>query len=276
MKQGIHDNIPFADYKKINAVSASYLNRLSTCPANALIEHEDTPALAFGRAAHTLILEGEQVMDKQYFVLPDTLNNRTKEGRAEKERCLAKNAGKEPLTFDNYIALLAVQKSVQAHPAAAGLVARWKKEQTIIWKEPSTGFLCKCRPDILPEENRGTIIDLKTTRDASPVGFWRDIKKYKYDMKAAFYLDALYHVKIGRLGKNRVYDSFVFIAIEPEPPYRVECYVLDEAFIERGRNIYLKLLQLEQHCREMGAYPNYISEGVETLELNKWPGKEDV
>jgi hypothetical protein len=180
------------------------------------------------------------------------------------------NAGKITIKHNDYKTLLGMRVSIQAHPAASKLIEEGVAEQTIIWREQGTSLLCKARPDLLPNRNKRTLIDLKTTRDASSFQFLRSVLHYGYHRQAAFYLDALYNVKVGRVGKNRVYDSFVIIAVETAAPYHVECYALDEELIEVGRREYIELLKLELDCRAKDFYPNYKDAGIQTLEKPIW------
>ncbi|MCK5132371.1 MAG: PD-(D/E)XK nuclease-like domain-containing protein, partial [Candidatus Sabulitectum sp.] len=73
-----------------------------------------------------------------------------------------------------------------------------------------------------------------------------------------------------KVGKNRLYDAFVIIAIEKEPPYMVGTYLMDEELIEYGREEYKELLELNKGYKKSGFYPPYKSGELETLYKPQW------
>ena len=131
-------------------------------------------------------------------------------------------------------------------------------EQSMFWTDPETGIECRTRPDYI----NNAVIDIKSTRNASPQSFMRDAYNMKYHIQAAFYLD-------GVRANGMEINKFVFIAIEKDAPFIVQTYVADDAFIERGREDYKKALEILVRCKETGNYPAYET-GIQTLELPKW------
>src|SRR5574337_375757 len=249
-KPGIYSDVSFSDYKAIKAVSNSYLGRLDKCPAKALIEEEDTPSMLLGRAVHKSVLEGDEAFFAEYMKAPK-VDKRTKEGKAEWASFQAKHGGLNLLTAEDYNKVLAVNEAVYSHPFAAKLLAENVTEQTILWLDKDTGLLCKARPDAVPDEGKMSLIDLKTTSDASFEGFTRSIAKYGYARQAAFYTDGY------RQATGANIDSFWFIAVETEAPYRTEVYYLDSDFIAWGREKYKALLAIEKKCAGQKSYPHY-------------------
>ena len=83
-------------------------------------------------------------------------------------------------------------------------------------------------------------------------------------MQGAFYLDGY-----GSATQCFV-DSFVFIAVETEPPYMVGCYLLEDEYVGWGRIEYKRLLDLEMKCRTESKYPHYQDEGLKTIFKPNW------
>ncbi|MCK5236156.1 MAG: PD-(D/E)XK nuclease-like domain-containing protein [Deltaproteobacteria bacterium] len=264
---GIHGDVPFEDYLAIDAVSNSYLGKLKQCPAKALMENEDTPALGFGRAVHSLVLEGFDPFRKDFAVMPK-IDKRTKVGKARYATFLEKHGGKGIITVDEYAHAFGMRKAIHSHPMAKKLLAQGVTEQTVIWT--SNGTRCKSRPDALPGGKTRALVDLKTTEDASPEGFKRSIKKWGYARQAAFYLDAMNLVKSGKVGKNRLYDVFIIIAVEKKPPYMVATFQLDQEYIEAGREEYKELIELNRTYEKDGFFPPYQSGELQLLEKPPW------
>jgi len=274
-KIGIYPNMPFKDYLAIDAVSNSYLSQIKDCPAKALVEVKETPAMIFGRAAHSFILEGEKKFDTEYIVSPK-FDRRPTAGKKAYERFCELAKTKTIISAEDFLKIRNMNSAVYNHPMAKKLLAGGTVEQTIIWKEPVTGILCKSRLDVLPDEKKGAVVDLKTTNDSSEYGFRRSIIKYGYHRQGAFYPDALYNVKVGKVGKNTVYDAFIIIAVEKKEPYAVNCFFLSPELIEYGRQEYLELLRVHKKCKEEKSYPHWNDPedngGLITVELPGYLG----
>jgi exodeoxyribonuclease VIII len=107
-------------------------------------------------------------------------------------------------------------------------------EGSLFAAEPSTGALVKVRPDyIIPD--RRVILDVKTTKDASPEGFARSCGQYRYDVQDALYTD----LSAQYFGGDSDDWEFLFLAVENTPPFNAAIYRLSEADIEYGRMAYL-------------------------------------
>ena len=113
------------------------------------------------------------------------------------------------------------------------------------------------------EREKGVIVDLKTTRDASPDGFAKSVAQYRYHVQAAFYSDG-YKAAFGEAPRG-----FVFIAVETEPPYLVAVYVASETMTSRGRIEYQTDLDTFRECLATDTWPGYSSSPL-TLDLPKW------
>lgn len=261
---GVYENIPAAEYHAMHDyVSNSYLSRLDKCPAAAQVPQEDTPAMLLGRAVHCVVLEGEEEFNKNFCVAP-AVNKRTNGGKAAWAEFCAANPGKDVITADEYQTLINMREAVYQHPFARMILAEGVSEQTVIWTDPDTGIKCKCRPDRIPSNGAGVLVDLKTTTDAGEHGFTRSVTGYGYARQAAYYLDG-YNAATGAAA-----DAFVFVAVEKTAPYRVEVYELDPEFIAWGREEYRRLLELEYTCRSQGEYPNRQSDEMITLYKPKY------
>jgi hypothetical protein len=257
---GIYADIPASDYHGEmlkDYISKSYLKRLDKCPAAAKVSQEDTPAMAFGRASHVFLLEGEDAFVKECAVIPAGIDRRTKAGKEDWAHFEVMNQGKTIITAEEFRKIIEMRQALQKHPFAPKLLADGVSEQTVIWVDAETGLPCKCRPDRIPSGNKGVLVDLKTCSCAGEYEFCRDVVKYGYCIQSAFYLDGLNAVA------NNGFDAFCFIALEKGPPYRTETYMLDADFIAYGRYEYRRLLAIEAECRASGVWPNY--EGVGNL-----------
>ena len=283
MENGIYYNIPSKEYHSwTDIVSNSYLGRLAKVPACAKIPQEETEAMKIGRAIHCYILEGYEEFHKRY-IIPDLFPTKPNKRSTQKtvdtySQWLNSLGDKEAITQDDFNAIVAMDFSVRCHPFAAKLLTGGISETTIIWTDIETEIQCKVRPDRIPDGNKGVILDLKSTSNASSYSFKTDCIKYGYARECGMYMEGF------AMAKNALFKDlvFAFIAVEKEPPYRVEVYTLDIDFVQYGWLEFHRLLQIEKECREKGFWPHYVNAGAEELTKPpyvqnwEWDGQDSV
>lgn len=270
-EHGLFTDIPAKVYHAMtDVVSNSYLSRLDSCPAKAKVEQADTPAMLFGRALHSYVLEGEAAFLTEFAVLPEGLDLRTKAGKEVMTDFQIRAAGRELIKSEDFWKIRDIRLSVMAHPLAGEILKHGISESSAFWVDDQTGIKCKCRPDWSPSNLTGArcLIDLKSTNDASFKGFQRSVVQYGYYRQAAWYIDGV-NAAAGLVGDDDI-DSMLFIAVEKEAPYRVECYLLSDEFVEFGRKECRRLLELEKQCRENNDWPNYTSSGITEIAAPSW------
>lgn len=265
MDSGIYHNISSYDYHHtIDAVSNSYLGRLSKVPAAAKIPQDETAAMQFGRAFHCYVLEKDSFY--QQFVVPDTFPTKPNVRSTQKTKdtygaWLQELKGLQPLTQDDLDTIIAMRDAVLLHPSASKFLQEGVSETTLIWTDEETGLQCKARPDRIPDGNKGVILDLKSTISADEYSFQTDCVKYGYAREAAIYLEGF-----GKL-TGALYQDLIFalIAVEKTEPYRVECYTIESDFLQWGWGEFHRLLQIEKQCRDNNYWPSYKNAGVSAI-----------
>jgi len=149
--------------------------------------------------------------------------------------------------------------SVLNHKKASSLIAHGLKEQTGIYKDPDFGFWCKIRTDIkLPE--LGILGDLKSTTDAHPQKFKRDVYWFKYHWQAWKYLRGANAVPFK--GK-KFFHTFLIIACEKKPPYGVMVYKISQYLLDQAEQEIMPLLELYKNCLDKNEWPSYPEEIME-------------
>lgn len=214
-------NLSNANYHAHPAISSSDVKAV----AGKSLAHwkgkvwKDSSAFALGSAVHALVLEPEKNL-----VLRGPEDRR---GNKWKEAQLAADLdGQILLTEGDYDLAQAIAAPVISHEVVKAWIAdpSFVAEASFFATDPQTGVKIKCRPDgYLPDA--GIVFDIKTTRDASPDGFPREIRNYNYDLQAAFYLRCL-----RAAGHNA--HTFIFVAVEKEAPYAVGLHALTRQYIE--------------------------------------------
>ena len=241
------------------AVSASHLKAVMQSPYHYWSRYinpdrkqvEPTAAMKLGSLAHCAILEPDELLQR-YGVCAA---RNTKAGKEQAERMAAE--GIEAVTSTDMALALGMRAAVRNHPAAAALLHQGKAEQSFWWNDTATGMRCKCRPDWY---QRDTVVDVKTTTDASPQAFARSVATFAYHVQAAHYLEGL---------SDRC-QRFVFVAVEKSYPHAVAVYELDADALALGRTTRDNALDVIAGCKAANVWPGYGDTTIQTISLPKW------
>ncbi|EGE09634.1 PD-(D/E)XK nuclease-like domain-containing protein [Moraxella catarrhalis] len=268
MSNLIH-NLSNADYHAHPAVSSSQLKHMLRTPAHfkASLETSKEPsdAMKLGSLVHTLLLE-PHLVDYEYTVMPK-FDRRTKQGKADYEAWLERNAHKSIITADQMDTATAMTDSLKQSSVAKLLkVNRTLIEASIFYTDQDTGIDCRVRPDFLitPCDSfpNGLIVDLKTTDNASPSAFKRTITNFGYHLSAAMYLDG-YEAHFGTC------PAYIWLVAERDAPYAVASYTPSDEMLERGKQDLDSALSMLRQCMDADDYPAYSAD-IATIDLPKW------
>jgi hypothetical protein len=263
ISEGIIHGLPAERYHAAPGVSNSMLKHLARSPAHLQASLEQppaqTPAMLFGQIVHQLVLEP----NRPWFwaVRPPGLDGRSKEGKEWKAR-----VGDKPvLDHAEWLKAEGVVASVRSHPTARLALGSGKSEVSV-FKNFTLGrtVLRRARIDFVNDGN--ALVDIKTTDDARPEAFARTLFNLRYHVQAAYYLD-IWNDSLTAGEKPK--ESFVFIAVEKEPPFAVAVYDLSREAINAGRAEYIRLLQLYMECEAQGEWPAYNPD-VQEIGLPAW------
>ena len=178
-----------------------------------------TPAMNFGSAVHSALLEPEK---NEIIALPENINLRTKKDRDFKTKLIEDNKDKIVITYDEKKYLEQITDNVSNNRLAIKLLSELY-EIEYSYYGTIEDIDVRVRPDGIKKNKH--IIDIKTCNDASPKAFRNAIYNYAYSLQACFYSEAL------------GYDpaAFRFIAIENKYPFDVAVYSLSNDLIEHGK-----------------------------------------
>ena len=252
LPDGVYENIPEEYYHKLPYCSSTYLRKLANNPAAAAIPFHATSSMNIGSAVHKWVLEGKVAFNDHYYCMPDIAHHKNSNAyKAELIECQHASGGRELVDSNQLEIIIGCAKSVMEHPIAKKLLlpTLGQPEVSIIFTDPETGLRGKARIDRLPDSQKRAAIDLKTSADASLLGFGRSITKYGYHIQAAYYLHALRTAGIEA-------DAFIFVVVETKPPYQVLTGMLDPDFLLIGDMEVRRLLNIEKECHELGFFPN--------------------
>ena len=254
---GLMAGVPNEEYHAADGISKSGLDLIAKSPAHYACRSfsAGTRNMQIGSATHAAILEPD-VFDKQYHIIQvsDRRQKAWKDAVAHygEAFCLL------PSDAANILAMRdAVNDNEQARKLVSG---QGYRELSARAKDPQTGALVRCRYDLLAY---GMAVDLKTTQSAIKEDFSRSVMTYRYHVQAALYSDVYEWITGNPL------EAFWFVAVEPQPPYTVACYLLDDDAIDFGRHEYRKDLNVYAHCQQTGDWSKYEPDS-EYLPLPAW------
>lgn len=264
---GLYPGLSRNKYDAWKAINHSrlYLFERSAMHAqhSMLYGRPETPALFVGHAFHVAVLEPER-FEVEYASMPDFGDGRTAPAKKRRSDWMATHAGKRALEHQEHAALVGMARAIHAHPLAHELcTAPGLNELSALWKDEKTGLTAKCRVDRFTSVfGYSTIVDLKSSRDASWKMFRKDIEKFNYASQGAFYLqgfDAL----------SPMPRKYVFVVVESEAPHGVAVYELDETSILEGRKRCRRWLDMYSEATKTGVWAGY-PENLQQISLPPW------
>lgn len=267
---GIHPNTPEAVYRAWPCVNQSLLQRglpsryRGGSPAHMLhylrTPTEPTDAMELGTALHAALLEPDLFTDK-VTVLTETRGRRSNDDKAWWAEVEAANAGKVILTPDEWGRVVGMVKRLRAHPKLRRVLnTTGENEAAAVWTDPETGLQCKARIDrFVPKV---ALLDVKTSRNASPEGFAKSMLDFGYHRQAAFY-EWGYQVVTGEA------TPMVFAVVESEAPFEPALHMPDEDAIAVARMQNAAVLRRYARAVETNQWEGY-GRSVHPASVPKW------
>ncbi len=232
--------------------------------AEPRVRHEPTPEMNFGTVVHHILLEDDRE-PKPYAVYRGEKRRGSKEWNEWVGDCYRRIV----LKADEYDAACRVVDGVRANKTARWLIgSATHREAVIHWHDPIINIALKSRLDVWVEPS-GIVADIKTTSGAvTPAAFAATAYRFGYDRQAAFYVDAV-------LALTKAEPSFVFIAVQKEPPFRCRVFELDETFVDRGRTKNLRALGELKECMRTGRWDIAAGDEIISIAEPRWAKYED-
>lgn len=263
-------SISFEDYQKAPGINQSGLKEILRSPAHyqasLKAEPKDTEAMRFGRIFHTAILEPQLFRERH--VIEPKFDRRTKQGKLDfdvwksglrSDAILIPSLWEEPL--------LAMIDKVLSHKLVSDLLPGSLREVSLFWDDIETGERCKARYDLVTAD--GVIVDFKTTLDARPYAFAREIWNREYHVQVSHYCNGAHVSQVGRG------DQFIFIAIEKNPPYELAVYPAGLRTFSIGDHYRSQAMHTYSRCKKENRWPGYNEEAF-PLDVPAWAENVDI
>lgn len=217
------------EYFALDAINATLLKDIikqSPVHAQARRDRDDKPndAMILGTATHAAILDTN--WDDAIAIAPD-VDRRTTKGKDEYAAFVDSIGDKTVISQKQADLAEGMSKTVLNHPEALALLDRCSLREVVHVWENGSGLDCKAKIDAM--DNTGVIVDLKTTRDASPEAFAKQSSNFLYHMQLAWYATA---AEWGWESAN-----CYIIAVENIAPHAVAVYKFDDDAIYSGMKL---------------------------------------
>lgn len=263
-------DLSYEEYAKRPGVSSSLLKLVaseSLATVKATLDGriaKESDALDFGKAFHSLLLEGKT----EYVIQPATypsIKDGEKAWNNNAKYCEKWHEDQvlPVLTATEDRSLRGMVEAIQRHEELVPYL-NGQTELSIFTDGPK-GNKLKARIDLLPSEETAPVIDFKKSRSANPSKFVKQIFDLKYYLQAAFYLDVL---KMGGISRK----EFWFVSIEDAEPYNIYIAKLVDmpmSFIALGRKEYREAYSKLRNAIETNKWPSYDSSEAEAF-VTSW------
>jgi hypothetical protein len=263
---GAHD-LSIEDYHASAGISRSAISELKKSPLhywemyiNKHKKKEPSREMIIGSAVHTLFLEPN--LFEHYFAIRKKFDGRSNEGKKYKKDFEKKSLGKTIIEEDWVDTIGNIVESLNGHAKATRIIKDASVEKSYYWVDNDTGLLCKARPDIY-NQNLQILSDLKTTKEADPDSFRRNLISGDYHIQAAMQREGIYRIT------GKVVNDFVFIVAPTERPYKPYIYRIEEEVIEQGLFEFKQALGLLSMCYQSNKWDAERDEII-TLTLPRW------
>lgn len=251
-----------------------------SCPAHFRLwqDEGEAPKAAWdkGHAAHKVVLGSGPGL----VAVEDAWGKDPNAWRTDKVKALVESVradGDVPLKKADFDDVHAMADALRQHPTAAALLdpAAGDAEQTLIWRDPDTGVMCRALVDFLrhPLAGRRFLLpDYKTTGaeyGASPDKVGRTMADFGYYIQLAWY-------RMGVASLGLAPDELIhplLVIQETRKPYLVTVAEPDPTAMRMGAIRCRQALDLYAECVREDRWPGY-GDDVVLAELPPWETKE--
>lgn len=213
---------------------------------------ESTKSLAFGRIAHTAVLENGLAKDAFAVWTGDKRAGKL----FEAFEASAKADGKTVITQSERDQLTAIVSAVHSSPLAHQIIEETRHEVTCLWHDDLGA--AKCRWDGISSE---WAAEWKTTSKPTPREFENQAFALGYHLGAAHYLAGAF--------ANRLTPKYRIISTQSKPPYDTVVWMLDDALLEHAQEERERIWKQYLECGAAGIYGGHGDE-VRILSMPTW------
>lgn len=155
------------------------------------------------------------------------------------------------------------------------LLSNIEYQNSLYWIDKGTGLQMKTRPDVAQLKNN-VIINIKTTLDASPEKFVKDLVNHDYPLQACIEIAG-----VEATGLMPFVDKYFWLVLEKNPPYDAVLYQFDDDDRKLVTEDYHYQLSKIKRAVDENRYPGYGERadnrfGIITAKLPSWYFKAEL
>lgn len=272
-------DVPYAVYHAWDARRSSVLRHARTSAAHLRLaalkgEEDETPATELGIGVHCAILE-PAAFEQRY---SRGLAARPRRGRVNMAAHAAFEleqfaSGREVLPDAQYEKCLRIRDALVRQPWRGALLdGPGITELSVLWTDDDSGVRCKSRCDRVTLSYQHpswpapapVIVELKSSRDATPDGFRHTLSKLSYHVQARMQLEALaYHDPRTWLDPGTLEvrpEQLIWLVLETEKPWEAALYSPSTEMLEEAGRRLRHALALWRDCESSGRWPGFPGE----------------
>lgn len=274
----------------------------------SLVENFDSEEFFIGRAAHSLVLEGDAAYHSAYVVEPDfgpqrkTDSCSPEEAKANKTRREAwlaapENSGRITLTVEQAALNRKIKESVYTNRIAKVLLRHGVGVPEVTWRAKMPLHDVQCRSDwiitnasadlcaelysfgILARPGGTIIVDFKTVatlEDDEWSNFEKGFTKYGYYLQAPFYQAVISEVIKQRALAIAVPETFLFIATGKREPFETKVYQPTIGALNLGWREVVGALRELNECYLTGAWRGVDDSKVTFCDVDEWYVRKQI
>lgn len=272
-REGLYPGVPEHVYHTDpNSVSSSQLRDLGEMTPFEWKWRRDNKIrkvsedMEFGTAVHVFVLEPARA-DELLIEVP----SKTWNAKADQlTRIHARATGKVALLTERMQAARWAARNVLADPDVGYMFVAGQCELSAYCPDPVTRIMRRARPDclyLLPD-GRVIMLDLKKAASADPYHFAKQVRTYRYHQQHAYYEDVLMDLDID-------IAEVWFVVVSDTAPHLVTVHRIPADFVEHGRHLNRRALDLYARCRESGDWPRH-ERGIYEIPQPAWAFREDT
>lgn len=269
MKPGIYPSLTNEEYHADSAISRSGMILFDSSPYKYWAEHlnpsrppkESTPAMEFGTAFHTFILE-PHLFESDYAVEPEKVLlkdvGREEYDAYKAEVALLEFSKKTVVSRTDYELLVSMREALKKNGQAWELIQDATYECSLFWKDKDSQIDIKARPDIWHQD---IIVDLKTCASAESRAYQHTMIESGYHIQGAIIREGI------RQLTGHDIPNVINICIEKKYPYSIGIKIISENALEEGHRKFKEILMNMRSAFDNNHFPDLE---IDLIELPYW------
>lgn len=217
--------------------------------------NKETAAKRLGKFTHAALLEEERFR-RSLAIIPEFSGTGMKAAKQKWQETYKDAIQIDQEELDLVDGMIA---SIKKH-SVMNLLGICQKELSGYYRDPQTSLRCRIRVDAYSPQ-LDTLLDFKTTDDASVESFTYDADKYNYALQLAMYRAGI------EIIEGRPVKRCLILTVSKKPPHPVVLYEATDNFLASGAIDYRKYLQVVRNGIDLNHWENGQTSGTTPLGL---------